>query len=492
MGMPQTEASLLKEKLRKDEMKTLFHIYIGQNIREYGILKDDSYLEEMSSIVESLIRKGVVEERHWYKFNTLRISNKYMVALKEICEKELKNIKKKLQSDFSSIPSIILSFLVFECLTEDISYSTEKPDWFLDWADVLLANDKIHRYKSDFFNILMNHGVCVKTNSYVSTRGGQLRDKEFVITAEVRKFLTENTQHLQIPPFIKDRTIIFWEILNQVESEARRTVELSIRDDYMSEIVSDFDTATAWLEKLISRMSTAGLIYESKRIPGFGWEFRSDKKSTSLFVRNDVTNAVVDQLLSEKVKLSKAQVEKKESFLNLVQTMVTKKFAVYRIAAQFGGKEIFKSLPHMEVCILNLATPRSDEEGLKNYIADLHQILEESSRKEVLKFRDGEAYVSLEDWLEIKIPDRASSLYENAKEFFRDLNRLRNFYSHALNAEGIFQTGLIFNKLIGKYSPDKEDITNTQVILLERATRALDSLYHVLELAWHERTGRGI
>lgn len=487
--MPQTEASLLKEKLRKDEMKTLFRIYTGQNIREYGILKNDSYLEEMSHIVESLIKKGVVEERHWYKFDTLRISNKYMVALKEICENELKNIKKKLKSDFNAIPSIILSFLVFECLTEDISYSIKKPDWLFNWVDVLLADDIIHKYKSDFFKILVNHEVCVKTNSYVSTGGGQLRDKEFVITAEVRKFITENTPHLQIPSFIEDRAIIFWELLNQIESGARRTVELSLRDDYMNEIVSDFDTATAWFEKLLSRMSTAGVIYESKRIPGFGWEFRADKKSTSLFVRNDVRTAVVDQLLSEKVKLSKAQVEEKASFLNLVQTLVTKKFAVYRIAAQFGGKEIFKSLPHMEVCILNLATPRLGEEGLKNHIADLHQILEESSRKEILKFRDGENYVSLEDWLEIKIPDRASSLYENAKEFFRDLNRLRNFYSHALNAEGIFETGLIFNKLIGKYSPHKEDITNTQVVLLERAIRALDSLYHVLELAWHERTG---
>ena len=80
-------------------------------------------------------------------------------------------------------------------------------------------------------------------------------------------------------------------------------------------------------------------------------------------------------------------------------------------------------------------------------------------------------------------------LYENAQEFFRDLNRLRNFYSHAVDAEGIFKTGLIFDKLIGKYSPEKEDIVNTQVVLLERAIRALDSLYHVLELAWHERTG---
>ena len=447
--MPQTEASLLKEKLSRDEMKTLFRIYIGQNIRDHGILKNDSALDAMSSTVKSLIKKGIVEKRHWYKFDTLRVSNRYMVALKEICENELKSGKKPLKDDFSSIPGIFLSFFVFECLTEDFFYYVKKPDWLLDWVDVLLENDVIHKYKGDFFKVLVDHEVCVIASNYVSTGGGQLRDKEYVITAEVRKFLVENTTHLEFPSYLKDRLMIFWEILDQIESGAR-TVELSIRDDHISEIVSDFDTVAVWFEKLLSKMSTVGVIYESKRIPGFGWEFRVDKKSSLLFLRNDLKSSVVDKLLSEKIKTTEAQVEAQEDFLTLVRTLVTKKFAVYRIAAQFQGKEIFKSLPHMELCILNLATPRSTEEGLKNFIADLHQILEESSRKEVLKFRDSENYVSLEDWLEIKIPDGASLLYEKSKEFFKDLNRLRNFYSHALDAEGIFETGLIFNKLIGK------------------------------------------
>jgi len=171
-----------------------------------------------------------------------------------------------------------------------------------------------------------------------------------------------------------------------------------------------------------------------------------------------------------------------------VRAFIDRKFSVYKTAAQFQGKEIFKSLPSIERCVIDLTTPLSGEEGLRKFVNDLHQVLEESSRKEILKFREGD-YTTLEEWLEIEIPPEASSFYEDAKSFFRDLNRLRNFYSHSVNAKGIFESGLIFSRLIGKYSPEKDDVVKTQVILLQRSIRALDNLQKALEMVWQSKMG---
>lgn len=68
-------------------------MYVGQNIREKGILKQDSYLKQMSSPVQFLLDQEIIEEERWYKFDVLRVSYRYMVPLKEIVEKDLQRKK---------------------------------------------------------------------------------------------------------------------------------------------------------------------------------------------------------------------------------------------------------------------------------------------------------------------------------------------------------------------------------------------------------------
>ena len=113
--------------------------------------------------------------------------------------------------------------------------------------------------------------------------------------------------------------------------------------------------------------------------------------------------------------------------------------------------------------------------------------MEESSTKEILKFRERD--ISLEEWLEIEISSESSSVFEDSKSFFRDLNRLRNYYSHTVDARGIFEAGQIFNRYIGKYHPEKDDIENLESILLERSIRALDGLELTLRRAWESMMG---
>jgi hypothetical protein len=470
----------IDDKLSDDELEVALYIYIGQNIREYGILKQDSYLTRKSSIVDSLLKNKIIEERRWYKFNVLRVSYRYMVSLKELLESRLQVEKEGLSFTLKSIPPVLLSFFVFDYLPEGDSFSVKK-DWFFDWKNILLENSTINEYRKNFFQILVLKGLCVKAKSYVSTRGGELRESEYVISVEIRNLLAEIIPHMQFPTNLKDLTVVHWLISNQIEYQYRKNVEITILEEELMDFGSELGSIKDEFDALASRLTSEDVVDEIVRLPRIGWELRADKRALKNFIRRDVQNKIVEPLLSEKPKVSKKEIPSEASFLKLVRSLINRKFLVYKVAAQFGGKEIFKSLPSIERCVIDLITPVQGEEGLKKFIHDLHQILEESSRKEVLKFKEGD-FVTLEKWLEIEISGEASSFFEDAKSFFKDLNRLRNFYSHSVDAKGIFQTGLIFSKLIGKYSPEQEDIQETQMVLLQRSIRALDNLYRAMEI----------
>lgn len=473
--------------MAKDQLNLALYIYIGQNVRDEGILKQDSYLKKMDSIVQFLLNQEIVEQSRWYRFDVLRISYRFTVPIREITEERLQSEKEKLRSALQLIPENLLSLLVFEYLSDDLSFPVKK-DWLLDWRDMLLENNTVRKCKRSLFKILMDCGFCVKTNSYVSTRGGELRDAEYVVNAEVRKVLEEIAPRLQFPSSFKDLAIIHWLIRDDIEYKRRETVEVTLKDEVLAELGSDPDSMKNTLDNLLNRLNSADVLYETRRAPGFATEVTADRDALLHFIKIDIQDQIIKPLLEEKARVPKEEIIEEADFLRLVQTLIDRKFSVYTTVAQFGGKEIFKSLPYIERCVIDLTIPLLGDEGLRRFVGNLHQVLEESSTKEILKFREGE-FISLEEWLEIEIPPEASSFYEDAKSFFRDLNRLRNFFSHSVDARGIFEAGLIFSRLIGKYYPEKDDVIKTEVVLLERSTRALQGLDRALRMAWQKRIG---
>lgn len=480
-----SSSSDIIDNLTRDQLNVALYIYIGQNIRDEGILEQDSNLEKMASDVQFLLEQGIVEKSHWYKLEVLRISYRFTVTVREKMEKKLQSKKPKLYSALQSIPDNILSFLVFEYLPAGLSFPVKK-DWLFDWRDLLLKDNAIKKYKGALFKTLMDLGFCVRTNSYVSTRGGELRDAEYVINAEVRKFLEEITPHLQFPSSFRDLAMIHWLIHEAIAYKLKATVDVTIKDEVLAELGSQLDTIKNELDNLLDRLNSANVVHEIRRTPGFGTEITADRKTLLHFIKIDVQDQIVKPLLSGKDMGPKKEDKEKADFLRLVQTLIDKKFSLYKTAAQFGGKEIFKSLPYTERCVIDLTTPLPGEEGLRRFVSNLHQVLEESSTKETLKFREGD-FTSLEEWLEIEIPSEVSLFYEDAKLFFRDLNRLRNFYSHSVDAKDVFEAGLIFSRLIGKYSPDEDDILRTEVILLQRSIRALQGLERALRMVWEKK-----
>lgn len=475
------------DKLTDNQLGVALYIYIGQNIRDHGILKQDSYLKKMANTVEFLLDQGIVEEFRWHKFDVLRISYRFAVLLREKMEEKLRNEKQELHSALKLIPNNILSFLVFEYLSDRLSFPL-KEDWLFDWRDILLENDTIDGCRKSFFKTLTDFGFCVTSYNYVSTRGGELRAKEYIINAEIRKFVEETIPHLQFSPSLKDLVIVHSLISEKIVYETNSTIKVTISDEEISELGSQPGKAQEALENLLDRLNSTSVVYETTKIQDFGIELLVNRRGLLRFIKMDVQNQIIKPMLSPKPGIKKKEDKEKPDFPRLVRTLIDAKFSLYKTAAHFGGKEIFKSLPYTERCVVDLTNPVTGEEGLQRFIRNLHQVLEESSAKETLKFREGD-FTSLEQWLGVEIPSEANLFYEDAKSLFQDINRLRNFYSHSVDAKGVYETGQIFNRLIGKYSPDEDDIIKTEAILLERSVRAMRGLERALRMAWQERSG---
>lgn len=343
-------------------------------------------------------------------------------------------------------------------------------------------------YKKTLFEILIKNSYCIRTNNYVSTRRGELRDEEYVISTEIQKFVRQVTLNIQLPSYYKDLAKIYKIIKDTIEYEDG-IVEITIKDAIFT-TGSRVDAMKNIFDSLLNRLTDENIIEEIRKIPSFATEIVASKNILLQFINKDVQNYIIKPLLSDTIfPVSEEIKEIKPDFIGMVRTLIDKKYSLYQVAAQFGGKEIYMSMPYIERCVIDLTTPLPGDEGLRTFISILHQVLVESSTKDILKFREGN-FTSLEEWLEIEITSDTSVFYEDAKSFFRDLNRLRNFYSHIVDAKGIFEAGLIFSKLIGKYYPEKEDIEKTQIILLERSIRALEGLERALRRAWHYKTSR--
>jgi len=475
------------DELSEGQMEVAFYIYIGQNVRDQGILKQDPYLKKMADTVQFLSDQGIVEESRWYNFDVLRISYRSTVPIREKMEAKLLDGKQSLRSALQLIPSNLLSFLVFEYLADRLSFPI-KNDWLFDWRDVLLENGTMERHKKSFFKTLMAFGFCVTSSSYVSTRGGELRAKEYIINAEIRKFLEETILHSQFPPSLKDLLIVHSLIHEKIVYARNSTIKVSISNEEISVLGSQPGKAQEALDNLLDRLSSTDVVLKTKKVQDFGIELLVNRRGLLRFIKTDVQDQVVKPLLLQKPGIYKEKDIEQPDFPRLVRALIDAKFSLYKTAAQFGAKEIFKSLPYIERCVADLTNPATGEEGLQRFIINLHQVLEESSAKEILKFREGD-FTSLEDWLGVEIPSEASLFYENSKSFFQDFNRLRNFYSHLVDAKGVFDTGQIFNRLIGKYSPDEGDIIKTEAILLQRSARALQGLERALRMAWQKKMG---
>ena len=177
----------------------------------------------------------------------------------------------------------------------------------------------------------------------------------------------------------------------------------------------------------------------------------------------------------------------------LVTDLIENKVQLYRLIAQLShGKSMFTSNPNTELYGLNLIEPIYGEKELKDFIVNLHQFIIECSAAQTLRFiarkdfrnikRDDSSEISPKEFMELveEIDDGKIKLYEEARDMLNNLHNLRNHYSHLQNAKRLYESSIIFKKLINMSFPTtEEEISKVQVVLLGKIRDALNNLCEV-------------
>jgi|GEM_PF-3426823 len=178
----------------------LRYIYIGQNIRDPGILQIDKHFTNFSDEINILKSLKLIEQIRWKPFKICELyrttEKGFKVAkilIEEKIRKEHNKIVNKCVEIYNSYPEIF-GFLIFDYIGENLTFPKKRDyEYLFDWKDVLLNDIRIQRIKNDLFEFLKSLGLCVETEYYVSTRGGEYRGMYYVIPPELTNVLQTST-----------------------------------------------------------------------------------------------------------------------------------------------------------------------------------------------------------------------------------------------------------------------------------------------------------
>lgn len=178
--------------LSDSDQDTLLTVYIGQNISKAGILQSEIEALGMKEQTQTLLSEGLIRENHWYLDQFLTTKKGGNIA-RVLLNQRIEEVGKQLETELECLPKKALGFFVDRFISKGLTFRTHRPSsgelWENRWEDRILADGRIWILWKKLFEILASMGLCVETHSYVSTRGGELRDSRFVISYEVQDHL---------------------------------------------------------------------------------------------------------------------------------------------------------------------------------------------------------------------------------------------------------------------------------------------------------------
>ncbi|MBO3842213.1 MAG: HEPN domain-containing protein [Candidatus Brockarchaeota archaeon] len=187
------------ELLPSDE-NILLKVYIGQNVRgePAGILQSE-FKEEGEQIVR-LIKKGLIALIGWYNLTLYITTMKGSIIAEDLIIKRIAENEKQLQDMLKEIPERVLGFFIRRFISNDLSFLSEGPPYVTQydekWENQVLEDGRIWVLWRKLFDSLVSIGLCVKAHSYVSTRGGEIREVRYAISPEVKKYLVSKYSSL--------------------------------------------------------------------------------------------------------------------------------------------------------------------------------------------------------------------------------------------------------------------------------------------------------
>lgn len=180
----------------------LLKIYIGQNIRDEGMLQLEIHAD---AEVQELLSKKLVRENHWHLDQFLTTEEGSLIAGEIVKEKIEVNKTGLLEKIKATVPDRVINFFVRRYVLENLAFAAEKEYFDVRtqypgmWEDAIMADGRIWILWNEFFESLISFELCVKTHDYVSTRGGETRFYHYVISPEVRNLLVDEFKDPDFP-----------------------------------------------------------------------------------------------------------------------------------------------------------------------------------------------------------------------------------------------------------------------------------------------------
>ena len=178
-------------ELKKFEHKLLIKIYIGQRIREEGIV-NASLSSQEQDILPSLTEKKLIENSIWKPFRNYSLF-KTTEEGDKIASVSIQKIlsESNLAEEIQKIPLIFLKLCLF---MDELFYEHEldlefKAFYWQDGKKELLI-EKGLKYWNSLIEIFKSKNLCVVSHYYVSTRSGELRDQYNILPEpEIKEFI---------------------------------------------------------------------------------------------------------------------------------------------------------------------------------------------------------------------------------------------------------------------------------------------------------------
>ncbi|MCJ7423936.1 hypothetical protein MUP01_06665 [Candidatus Bathyarchaeota archaeon] len=189
-------------ELSSSAKRVLLKIYIGQNIREEGILQSE--IGKIAEVQELFSRK-LIRRNHWHLDQFLTTKEGSLDAGGIVKEKIEANRTSLLGKIKAAVPDRVIHFIVRRYVLETLAFPAEKEYFDVRtrypgmWEDAIMADGRIWILWNEFFESLMSFELCVKTLDYVSTRGGETRFYHYVISPEVKKLLVDEFEEPDFP-----------------------------------------------------------------------------------------------------------------------------------------------------------------------------------------------------------------------------------------------------------------------------------------------------
>ena len=378
--------------LTKEEKEILKEIYIGQNIRPEGIRKKHFNQEQLLTIEKLIIPHNLVEEGSFYGTNVITTTEKGENIGKEIVQEIINKTKELLLKELKNIPEPALEFLFFD-YPQPIYEIRDEKNYISSWKGFLINTEKINENINKLSSILDECNLEVKTHYYVSTRGGETRDKYIIFPRELKNFMVKhNLISHGLSEDIKEQIKSFYllfkikEILNIEDSDIRRRnywtmlQDMKIDETQIKQIIDKFKNKEITTE--YKPVTDEIFLFQIKDIPKFDGFLKK--------LVDDYLTSVLEGNIkpTTKQKIQNANFEKNSSLNNHVKTFIMlgdfelriRNFILNRMCeGDEDNKELYEKLKkikssNLDISLFDILKGRESEDT-KNRILPEEELL---------------------------------------------------------------------------------------------------------------------